>query len=147
MKYSKLTQLSKYGKGIGRQKNDAVVIAEFKIALNKILTVKVFKGKIYLDLRKYERGHPTKAGITLNEFEFDKFLDQLEKIIKAIYSASKLKTDTDPPAEIFMFDDDDDDVDDNNDNDIDVDENLKGIVNGPSTSKKRKVVDKECESD
>ena len=146
MKYSRLAQFSKFNKGIRKQKNDSIIIAEYKIALNKLLVVKLFKGKVYIDLRKYERGHPTKAGITLNEFEFDKLLDLLENVIKAIHSASKLKTDTDPPPEVFMCDDDDndDDNDDNND-DIDADDNLKGVVNGPSTSKKRRVED-ECDS-
>jgi single-stranded DNA-specific DHH superfamily exonuclease len=82
-KYPNLAQYIKIGKGGHKSQSDGTIVGEFKISQNKLATVKVFKGKVYLDLRKFEKGHPTKAGITLNEYEFDKFLEVLEKIINS----------------------------------------------------------------
>jgi hypothetical protein len=138
LKYSNISRFGKTGRGLQKGKSEGAVIGDFKLAANKRAIVKLFRGKVYLDIRKYEKGRPTRSGITLNEFEIDKFVALLGKIIKAVDGAIKLKTDTDPPAEIFMFEGEegntDDDTDDNdNDNESSI------LIDAPSGSKRKNV--------
>ena len=82
------------------------IIASFWFAKNKKVVLKMFRGCIYIDLRKYYRAkRPTKAGITMNEHEWGKFCTLIAKISKALKGACSLKEDNDPPAEIFMKED------------------------------------------
>ena len=135
LKYSNLARVVKKARGGCKSKSEGLVIAEFRITSTKLAVVKLFKGKVYLDIRKYEKGRPTRAGITLNEFEIDKLLQLLERVMKAVDSAIKLKTDSDPPAEIFMCEGDGDE--DNTDYDDEgVDGDMSGVTNGPTTSKR-----------
>jgi hypothetical protein len=121
------------------------IIASFWFAKNKKVVLKLFRGCIYIDVRKYYKGkRPTKAGITMNEHEWGKFCTLISKIGKALTGACKLKEDNDPPAEIFMKENEEHDDLDADDLEDDVDDDVfEDDIYTTSTSAKKRRLDED----